>query len=380
MYHNNMTIKHRLFVSNIRMIFMTFVSLAFAVYLVRMLFIRPLVNNPETMRRIRDFQYMELQMTIPLLILVVFIIIMSLVNNYFSNRLTISITKPLEPLNEGVRQIHDSNFSYRIDYRNDDEFRPICDAFNEMAARLEISTEQGKKDEMNRRELIAGISHDLRTPLTSIKGYIEGLETGVASTPQMRENYFRIIKNKTADLEHIIEQLFLFSKLEMDEFPMTIKRIDLAPAITDMIEELLPEYGSRGLAIKITGMPENIHVNADVFMLRSVIINILENSAAYKTGERGRIEIGAQAINKSVFLRLADDGPGIHAEMLPKLFDAFYRTDPSRSRRTGDRTGSGLGLAISTKIIERMVGRISAELPPTGGLAIVIELPLADGE
>ena len=371
MYHNAMTIKRRLFISNIRMVFITFGSLSLATYLVRLLFIRPLIGNRESLQRFRDLGQMDIRLTIPLLILVLFIIIVSLVNNLLTHRMTKKITKPLEPLGEGVRQIQDNNLAYRINYQNNDEFRPVCDAFNEMAARLEASNAQRNKDEANRRELIAGISHDLRTPLTSIKGCIEGIETGVASTPEMREKYLAIIKNKTAAMEHIIEQLFLFSKLDMDEFPLNLRRVDLSLAIADMAEDALSEYTSRGLDIKITKMPGNIHVNADVLLLRNVIINIFENSSRYKTMERGQIEISASTVNDSVLLRLADDGPGVQADMLPKMFDTFYRTDPSRSKM-----GSGLGLAISAKIVERMGGKIYAELPASGGLAIVIRLPL----
>ena len=132
------------------------------------------------------------------IILTLVITIVGIANNFFTLRLTSRILKPLLPLSEGVKQIQDKNYSYRIDYQKDDEFRPVCEAFNKMAERLETSTEQQQKDERNRRELIAGISHDLRTPLTSIIGCIEGIETGVASTPEMQKQYHLIIKNEAA--------------------------------------------------------------------------------------------------------------------------------------------------------------------------------------
>jgi signal transduction histidine kinase len=277
----------------------------------------------------------------------------------------------LQPLSEGVKQIHDDNLSFRINYQNDDEYRPIYDAFNEMAARLEASVARKQQDEANRRELIAGMSHDLRTPLTSIKGYLEGLETGVASTSEMRQNYFTIIKNKTADMEHIVEQLFLFSKLDMDEFPIALRRVPLMPVIADMVEELDREYAQYGLVIHITENHEDAFVLIDTFWLHNMSINILENCAQYKTKERGTMEIRADVINNSILLRFIDDGPGVNVEALSKLFDVFYRADPSRSEK-----GSSLGLAISKKIIERMGGAIYAELPNLGGLAMIIQLPL----
>jgi signal transduction histidine kinase len=305
------------------------------------------------------------------LLWVLFIVLITAVNNLLNYRLIKNIVRPLQPLGEGVRQIHDNNLSFRINYRNNDEYRPICEAFNEMAARLEASAVRKQKDEANRRELLAGISHDLRTPLTSIKGYLEGLETGIASTPEMRDNYFTIIKNKTADMEHIIEQLFLFSKLDMDEFPLSLRRVSLMPVIADMIEEVTREYDQRGLVIHIAKGCRDVFVQADTLWLRNVLINILENSVRYKTKEKGTVEISADVVNDSIFLRFADDGPGVSAEALPKLFDVFYRADPSRSIK-----GSGLGLAISKKIIEGMGGAVHAELPYSGGLAVVIRLPV----
>jgi signal transduction histidine kinase len=297
----------------------------------------------------------------------------SLINNLLNYRLMKNIIRPLQPLGEGVAQIHNNNLGFRINYQNDDEYRPICDAFNEMAARLEESAAQKRQDEANRRELLAGISHDLRTPLTSIKGYLEGLETGVASTPEIREQYFAAIKNKTVDMEYIIERLFLFSKLDMNEFPLTLRRVPLMRAITDMIEEIAREYDQRGLAIHAEEISRDVFILADTFWLHNVLINILENSVRYKKADRASMEISAARVNNAVLLRFADNGPGVSAEALPKLFDIFYRADPSRSIK-----GSGLGLAISRKIIEHMDGAIYAELPDAGGLAIIIRLPIVE--
>ena len=313
-----------------------------------------------------------------------FITVVGIINNLFAIRLTNRILKPLGPLSEGVKQIRNNNYTYRIDYQKDDEFRPVCEAFNEMAAKLETSTAERQKEEANRRELIAGISHDLRTPLTSIKGYLEGIETGVASTSEMRKEYFLTITRKTAELEHIIEQLFLFSKLDMDEFPLNMRNVDIVRSVSDIIEDTISEYAARGLSIQfeampIAAMPNGAFVLADTFWLRNVIINIFENSVEYKTKERGQIEITAVLENNFISFYFTDNGPGVQADTLPKLFDVFYRTDPSRNKK-----GSGLGLAISAKIIERMGGSIHAELPASGGLtcglAIVIKMPLLPEE
>jgi signal transduction histidine kinase len=375
---SNMTIKRQIFISNIRTILVTLFGIFFVGIVLRLVMFGLLGIDIEEDRSSKEqvLREMEYESQDPGWIfgpvfIVLFIVLISIINNLLNYRLIKNIIRPLQPLGEGVRQIYDNNLGFRISCQNNDEYRPICEAFNEMAARLEASAAQKQKDEANRRELIAGISHDLRTPLTSIKGYLEGLETGVASTPEMRNNYFTIIKNKTADIEHIIERLFLFSKLDMNEFPLTLQRVPLMPLITDMVEELAPEYDQRGLAIHITESRHEAFVSADTLWIRNALINILENSVRYKTKERASVEISADVVNDSVFLRLADDGPGVSAEVLPKLFDVFYRADLSRSEK-----GSGLGLAINKKIIEHMGGAIYAELPDSGGLAVVIRLPV----
>ncbi|MCL2374204.1 MAG: HAMP domain-containing histidine kinase [Treponema sp.] len=295
-------------------------------------------------------------------------------NIMFSRRMTKKINKPLDILNGGVRQIRESNFACRIEYGDDDEFRAVCDAFNHMAAQLEASAERRLKDEVSRRELLAGISHDLRNPLTTINGYLDGLESGVASTPEMREKYFAAIKSNARGMKHIIEQLFLFSKLDMDDFPFHPRRFDIMRALSDMVEEVADDYLMKGLAVSIAGGPENMFVCADSAQLRRVLVNILENGAKYKEKETGRMEISAALDGGFARLRFADDGPGVSLEALPNLFGAFYRADPSRHTK-----GSGLGLAISAKIIERSGGAIHAEPSDSGGLAVVVSLPIDAG-
>jgi signal transduction histidine kinase len=234
-----------------------------------------------------------------------------------------------------------------------------------------------EKYENNRRELIAGISHDLRTPLTSIKAYIEGIETGVASTPEKQRQYFATIKSKTGDLEHIINQLFLFSKLDIGEFPMNMQSIDIGRTVTDMLGELTDEYARRGLSIELTQTVENVFVNANYLQLRNVIINVLENSVKYTDGGKGTVSVNCSVVDSIAEIALTDNGPGVPTEALDKLFDVFYRADPSRNN---EKKGSGLGLAIAEKTIRHMGGTIHAELPKNGGLAIVIRLPIVQGK
>lgn len=311
------------------------------------------------------------------IIVILFIITMIILTNRLLTRFVFkSIITPLDTLVYGVHQIRDGNLNYHIEYEGKDEFADVCSDFNEMAQRLLDSVNARQKDEANRKELIAGISHDLRTPLTSIKAYVEGIEKGVASTPETQKRYLDTIKNKTNDLEHIVNQLFLFSKLDIGEFPFYLERINIGKEISNMVASLSEEYQKKDLTIELTESVENIYVQIDIVQLRNAVINILENSVKYKTQKRGQMKISCQEEDNYVTITLADNGPGVSNEALEKLFDIFYRGDRAR---TNPSKGSGLGLSITTKILEKLGGSIRAENVPEGGLAIIMMLPKHTG-
>lgn len=235
-----------------------------------------------------------------------------------------------------------------------------------------------EKYENNRKILIAGISHDLRTPLTVIKAYLEGLETGVADTPEKQKKYRDTITAKANDLEKIINQLFLFSKLDIGDLPMNLQNIEVGKFIQDLTDDLTDEYKQKGILLEIENLADD-SVRADVLWLHNVFVNIFENSAKYKNKDSGKVIISAvrvKGINgkAAMEIHLCDDGPGVPPETLDKLFDVFYRLDSSRS--TQGQRGSGLGLAISSKMVQHMGGTIRAELGESGGLAIVISFPI----
>jgi signal transduction histidine kinase len=282
------------------------------------------------------------------------------------------ILRAMDTLSGGVHEIRDGNLDFRIDYPFADEFAPVCCDFNKMAERLQMAAQARLKDEMSRRELFAGISHDLRTPLTSIKAYVEGLEKGVASTPEACARYLGTIRNKTDDLKHIIEALFLFSKLDTGEFPYSMERADLSAAISDITGEAAAEYAARGLDITAGADETPVWVNIDVSQLRRVMINIFENSLKYKTSEHGRLDVNVSRTGETAVLALTDDGPGVPGDAAGKLFDMFYRLDISRSDPS---KGSGLGLAIAAKVIEHFGGAIEAKNVLPRGLSIIIKLP-----
>jgi signal transduction histidine kinase len=312
---------------------------------------------------------------ISLVMLLLIIATIVVTNRILTRAIVKNIMVPIDALSYGVEQIREGNLTFRLDYSGKDEFDPVCAAFNDMAERLQKLENMRRSDEANRKELIAGISHDLRTPLTSIKAYLEGIDKGVAESPERRQRYLGIIKSKTDDLEHIINQLFLFSKLDVGEFPMNTECLNIGRSVSEIAVGLADEYKDKGLLLELRPCPSDLFICADAAWLRNVIINILENSAKYKVAEIGRVIIECGESDGCVDIALTDDGPGVPGTALDKLFDVFYRTDPSRNTE-----GSGLGLAISERIVSLLGGRIFARLPQGGGLAVVLRFPVCQDE
>ena len=301
------------------------------------------------------------------LIFIVFLTVL-MTNRFLTRFVVCKIEEPLDLLSEGARRLGAGDLDYRITYAGQDEFAPVCGAFNEMAARLKESVERTRRDEESRKELLAGISHDLRSPLTSIRAYVEGLLDGVAQTEEAKQRYLRTIHTKAEDIDRLVSQLFLYSKLDLEGVPMEPQAIRLDAFLSVFVEESAPDSRTRGLELTAEQLAP-VTVSADPEQLRRVLSNILENSIKYKSHAVGHLRI---TLEESGRLILADDGPGVPEEALPKLFDVFYRSDPARKNPAG---GSGLGLAIAAKAVRSMGGTIRACNVPGGGLAIVITLP-----
>jgi signal transduction histidine kinase len=303
-----------------------------------------------------------------------FFLIIFLTNVFLTRFVFKKIVFALDTLEYGVSEISDGNLNYRIRYAEADEFAGVCANFNGMAARLLDSVNLRQKDEDSRRELIAGISHDLRTPLTAIRGCVEGIGQGLASTPEMLTRYVGIIQNKVRDLEQIIDTLFHFSRLELGEFPWRMERVDPEKELRSVVTDLQSEYAQRGLDVSFKAESEGtLWVNVDVQQMRNAMINILENSLKYKTKERAKMEISLSRENQRAVVTMADDGPGVAEEMRDRLFDVFFRGDASRNSA---KKGHGMGLAIVAKIVKSFGGNVSAE--NADGLFIRMELPLIE--
>lgn len=311
-------------------------------------------------------------MLISLGVILFFCVVTFLTNRLLTKFVFKKIMYPLEVLADGVQHISEGDLNHRIEFTEQNEFKPICEAFNNMAARLKASEEKVQKNEQNRKELFSGISHDLRSPLTSIKAFAEGLLDGVANTPESQKEYLQIIKQKTEDVNNMVSQLFLYSKMDMGSYPTNPEKIDIRKEVKDFVAASQEDFRAKGLSIKITDLPTKTYIYADPLQLRSIFANLLENSAKYKKADTAEATIYCMASDEAVNVIIEDNGPGVSEDAIPKLFDAFFRVDPSRNN---PNQGSGLGLPIALKAVERMGGNIRVENISKGGLRVIMRIP-----
>jgi len=334
-----------------------------------------LIVFPDNVTMPNDFSMQNGYSILPLLVILLMVAIVYITNLLLTRYIFKSIMLPIETLVNGVHEIRDGNLTYRIEYKNNDEFAAVCADFNEMAVRLLDMVNQRQKDEQNRRELIAGISHDLRTPLTSIKSYVKGLQDGVAKNPAKEKKYLEVTYRKACEMERLIDQLLLFSKLETDNFPFHFKSQSIHNYFVKLLDAFEYDLRNNNATITLNSTCETQKVLLDGEQMQRVIFNIIDNSIKHNKGREIHIDTTLQQIGNSVIIRLKDDGTGVSEVQLSRLFDIFYRGDESR---TNSSKGNGLGLSIAKKIVTAHGGKITAE--NSNGLAIVIELPIETEE
>ncbi len=294
-----------------------------------------------------------------------------LTNVYLTRSLFRHISGPLDALTAGVARIRDGDLDAPIAYGENDEFRPACDAVDEMAARLKASLEQQQREQQKKQELIAGMSHDLKSPLTSIRAYTEALLDGVAQDEAAKQRYLKTIHAKEADIEGMVDRLFQFAKMDVSEYPVHLEPLPLGGTL----EAALAGRSADGPSVTL-GEVSGITVLADRELLGRIAANLLDNSRKYG-GEDVQITISARKTEALAEITFADDGAGVPEEQLPKLFDAFYRGDAARAQ---PGNGSGLGLAVVKKAVEEMGGSVRAKNGENGGLNVIFTLPLAKEE
>ena len=269
-----------------------------------------------------------------------------------------SIAVPLVKLKKATKNIKEGNLDFVLEVEGNDEFSQLCQDFEEMRKRLKESTEEKILMDKENKELISNISHDLKTPITAVKGYVEGIMDGVADTPEKMDRYVRTIYNKTNEMDHLINELTFYSKIDTNRIPYTFSKLNVEDYFSDCAEELGLEMETRGIELVYANYVEKgVQVIADGEQIRRVIHNIVSNAIKYMEKPRGIIQLRVKDVGDFIQVEIEDNGKGIAAKDLPYIFDRFYRTDVSRNSSKG---GSGIGLSIVKKIMEDHGGKVWA--------------------
>ena len=266
--------------------------------------------------------------------------------------------EPINRLNVAMQQIAEGNFEYSLTSEDTNEIGELYRNYEDMRLRLKESTEEKIQNERQNRELVSNISHDLKTPITAIKGYVEGIMDGVADTPEKMDRYIKTIYTKANDMNRLINELTYYSGIDSNRIPYNFHRINLADFFQDCVEDVGLDLESKNIELNYSNLVDpSTRIIADPEQLKKVIDNIVGNSIKYMDKPKGVINIRILDEVDSVRVEIEDNGKGISTKDLGKIFERFYRTDASRNSSTG---GSGIGLSIVKKIIEDHGGYIWA--------------------
>lgn len=279
---------------------------------------------------------------------------------------------PIRRLQIATKNIMEDNLDFTIEAETQDELGELCRNFEEMRKRLKEYSEERLNNERQNRELISNISHDLKTPITTIRGYVEGIIDGVADTPEKMEHYIRTIYNKTNEMTHLVNELTLYSQINTNRIPYNFNKINVADYFRDCVEDLAMELESQNVSIRYMNyVSDDVMIIADPEQLGRVINNIVSNTLKYLDKRQGMIYMRIKDVGDFIQVEIEDNGQGIAEKDLPYIFDRFYRTDASRNSATG---GSGIGLSIVRKIIEDHGGKIWATSKPGIGTVMYFVL------
>lgn len=308
---------------------------------------------------------------------VIAIVIILFLSQLLTRALIRKILAPVQQLDQAAQRITEGDLSVKISYETEDEFKTVCDSFDLMQQHLKEEMDRNHAYEKARTEMVSGISHDLRTPLTSIKGYIKGMLDGVANTEEKRQEYLKITYRKSCDMERLLSKLFYFSKLETGNMPFVLQTINMKQFLEDYVEEKALELQEKEISFALEWKAkEEICCDLDREQMLRVLDNLVENACKYaKTEHALALHMAAfQIRNQKLCIDFYDNGPGMEAGKIGHVFDQFYRGDEARNAACD---GNGLGLYVCRYVIEKHNGSIRAENHE--GFHVVMELPVKKG-
>ena len=300
------------------------------------------------------------------------IAVLVIMSQIFTGNLVKHIMEPLDELAAGAKRIRENDLTEDINYSGDIEFENVCDTFNKMQKHILREQEKNRKYEKARTDMIAGISHDLRTPLTAIRGTIKGLMDGIASTPEKQDRFLETAYRRTGEMDLLLNQLFYLSKIETGNMPITLRKIEISSFIKNYVQakQGLMEAEKEELVEETKEITAGVAVDPE--QLQRIFDNLLENSRKYGEKVPLKMKIDLRKMPGGILIRFSDNGVGVPENKLPYVFDEFYRVDESRNKKEGN----GLGLYIVKYLIEAMGGTVRAE--NEDGFVVSLELPLGE--
>jgi len=294
-----------------------------------------------------------------------------LLNLWVSRRFSRGIIKPMLRLKEVAARISEGDLTGGIAEEGEGEVKALCRSLEQMRIKLKESIYMQERYDENRKFLLSSISHDLKTPVTAIRGYIEGILDGVAATPEKTAHYLETARTKAIQVNNMIDDLLLYARLDMDQLPYYYEETDLVSYATDCVDDHRYAFDRAGVQLQlIDSLEAPITVRIDRERFKRVMQNILDNARKHTPEAGGRVDLILRETRTSAIMEVRDNGDGIPEEHLPHLFERFYRADLSRS----NPEGSGLGLAIARQIVEGHEGRIWVSSKNGEGTRVMISL------
>jgi len=287
------------------------------------------------------------------------------------------IIKPIDNLKKGVEQVAQGNYNVILEYEAKNEIGSLIDSFNIMAKKLEENERIKREYEENRKALIANISHDLKTPISSIQGYLEAILEGAVVSEDKVKKYLEIAYNNTQYVNKLMDDLFLFSRLDIQKVDFHFALVNVKAFMKDLIQESILELEEKNIKVNYQDeIEKDCYVLLDGKRINQAVRNIIGNSVKHGPEKGLVIDVSLKRLDNFIHLQIEDNGPGIPEEKIPYIFDRFYRVEPERTK---DFISTGLGLAISRELIEAHNGRIEAG-NKNNGLSFKIILPIKDVE
>ena len=352
-----MKLRTRLVISFCIIIFVPIIMAAIGLYAINT--ILPTLNvqwsstSYEYIAHLPDFKNLMVDVMISVILILFFTAAILVIWTYSG------IISRLRQLNKAAENIRDGNLDFSIDTKGHDEISELSESFEAMRKRLQMNAQEKLDAEQEHRMLISNIAHDLKTPITAIKGYSEGILDGVADTPEKQERYLKTIYNKANEMNTLINELTLYSNIDTNKIPYNFHKLNVKDYFTDCMEELEMDLENQHMQLTFFNyVDEDTLMIADPEQLGRVIHNIIGNAIKYMRAEEPSfISMRIKDVGDFIQVEIEDNGRGISNKDLPYIFDRFYRADASRNSAAG---GSGIGLSIVKKIIEDHGGKIWA--------------------